>query len=77
LLDRPKTGFSVPLGPWIRGPLRDWAADLLTTPSLRQGPLDPARVDRAFRHLLAGRDDIALECWAYLQFESWRRTWCP
>jgi len=77
LLDRPKTGFSVPLGPWLRGPLRAWAEPLLDPAAVRNGPLDATHVAGMFRRLLSGHDDSALAVWACLQFESWRRTWLP
>jgi asparagine synthase (glutamine-hydrolysing) len=45
LIDRPKAGFAIPIGPWLRGPLRSWAEELLD-PALiqRQGWLQPERV---------------------------------
>ena len=48
LVDRPKRGFSVPLGQWLSGPLRGWAEDLLAPAKLAdEGLLDPAGVQRA------------------------------
>ena len=47
LVDRPKAGFTVPVGAWLRGPLRDWAESLLGEGQLRaEGFLDPERVRR-------------------------------
>jgi asparagine synthase (glutamine-hydrolysing) len=52
LIERPKTGFSIPVGDWLRGPLRDWANALLDEARLRQeGYLDPVTVGEAWRQL--------------------------
>ena len=47
LIDRPKTGFSIPLDDWLRGPLKAWAGDLLSPARLsRQGLFNSRRVGR-------------------------------
>lgn len=73
LVDRPKQGFVPPTGAWLRGALRDWAADLLTPASLQALPmLDAARVEQAWREHLAGRDRAAA-LWRVLMLADWRR----
>ena len=34
LFDRPKSGFSIPIGAWLRGPLKEWAGELLANAAL-------------------------------------------
>ena len=47
LVERPKMGFGIPLGEWLRGPLRDWAEALLDERRLREADLlDAAMVRR-------------------------------
>lgn len=75
LLDRPKTGFTVPLAGWLRGPLRPWAEPLLAPSSVRHGPLDATEVSGVWRRLCAGFDDAAPAAWALLMFEAWRARW--
>lgn len=55
--DRPKAGFSMPIGPWLRGPLRPWAEDLLD-PALirRQGWLKPEPIQHLWSAHLGGSD---------------------
>jgi asparagine synthase (glutamine-hydrolysing) len=73
LVERPKAGFGVPIGEWLRGPLRPWAEDLLEEGRLRrEGFLDPARVGRLWREHLGGRSSHALALWDVLMFEQWR-----
>ena len=72
LTDRPKRGFSVPLGDWLRGPLRDWAEALLDESRLRgEGFFDPAPVRRAWRRQLGGAA-CAHRLWSVLMFQAWR-----
>ena len=72
LVDRPKHGFDLPIGPWLSGPLRDWAEDLLAPQRLRdQGFLDPARIGVQWRQHLSGRPDCAHALWAALMVSAW------
>jgi asparagine synthase (glutamine-hydrolysing) len=72
LIDRPKTGFDPPLGVWLRGPLRDWAEDLLATSRLQeQGFLDPLAVRSCWDALQAGTRGLEYQLWAVLVFEAW------
>jgi asparagine synthase (glutamine-hydrolysing) len=76
ILDRPKMGFSVPLGAWLRGDLRPWAEALLTTDALeRDELLNAPVVQRAWRTMIAGSDENVLGLWAVLQLQQWRQRW--
>jgi len=71
LLDRPKAGFAMPIGAWLRGPLRPWAEDLLN-PSLlhRQGYLRPEPIQSTWRAHLKGADHTA-QLWVVLMWQAW------
>lgn len=74
LIDRPKAGFQVPVGDWIKGPLRDWAEDLLEPRAMRAGGwLDAALVKDRWEAHLAGKSDFAGAIWAILMFQAWMR----
>lgn len=76
LVDRPKTGFSVPLVQWMRGPLLEWSGDLLTAPSAERDALfERPQLMSAWRDLRQGRSEDALSLWVVLMFEAWRREW--
>jgi asparagine synthase (glutamine-hydrolysing) len=72
LIDRPKAGFAIPVGEWIRGPLRDWAESLLDTGRLRQeGFFDSATIEQTWRQHLSGRYDWTSRLWNVLMFQAW------
>jgi asparagine synthase (glutamine-hydrolysing) len=78
LIERPKTGFGLPLGAWLRGSLKPWAEELLGESRLkRQGILDPAPVRRAWQLHLSGRSDLENELWDILVFQAWIDEWMP
>lgn len=76
LFERPKQGFTVPIGDWLRGPLKDWAETLLDEQRLaREGYLNPAPVRQAWQEHLDGRGRHAHKLWTILMFQSWRERW--
>ena len=75
LVDRPKMGFGIPVGQWLRGPLRVWADELLDPVLVReQGFLDPSLVERRWNAHLEGRADLTLQIWSLLMFQAWLVT---
>ncbi len=73
LVERPKMGFGVPIDSWLRGPLREWAEDLLAESSLRAaGDLDPIRVRERWREHLSGRRNWQYQLWTVLMLQAWR-----
>jgi asparagine synthase (glutamine-hydrolysing) len=74
LFERPKAGFGIPVGQWIKGPLRDWAEDLLDPIRMRQeGYFDAALIGRRWAEHLSGRRDATPALWAVLMFQAWLR----
>ncbi len=77
LVDRPKTGFSIPLDDWLRGPLKSWASDLLSPERLRrQGLFEPEPVARALADHISGRRSRGYWLWNVLMAQAWHDTWC-
>ncbi|HEY8033761.1 MAG TPA: asparagine synthase C-terminal domain-containing protein, partial [Methylocella sp.] len=72
LIERPKSGFAIPLGEWLRGPLRDWAENLLEETRLeREGYLNAKLIREAWRQHLSCRYDRTVRLWTVLMFQAW------
>jgi asparagine synthase (glutamine-hydrolysing) len=78
LVDRPKMGFGLPIGSWLRGALAPWAENLLDERRLReQGLLDPGPIREAWELHRTGRRDLGYELWDVLVLQSWMDRWMP
>jgi asparagine synthase (glutamine-hydrolysing) len=76
VVDRPKRGFSVPLGQWLSGPLRGWAEDLLAPAKLaNEGLLNPAAVQRLWQRHLSKTEQNATALWNILMLQAWSERW--
>jgi asparagine synthase (glutamine-hydrolysing) len=72
LIERPKMGFTAPLGAWLRGDLRDWAAELLDERRLRaEGLFNPAVIAQRWREHGKGIRDWSESLWIILMFQAW------
>ncbi|HTO80396.1 MAG TPA: asparagine synthase (glutamine-hydrolyzing) [Methylocystis sp.] len=72
LVERPKAGFAIPIGAWLRGPLRGWADELLSESSLRAGGhLKVETVRRLWLEHRSGRRDWTMRLWNLLMFQAW------
>ena len=73
LFERPKAGFGIPVGDWLRGSLRDWAEDLLDRKRLAEGGFfDPELVHRRWQRHLRRETDATPALWSVLMFQAWQ-----
>lgn len=76
MIERPKAGFAIPIGTWLRGPLREWAEDLLSDSALAEQPaLDAAMIRGRWAEHIAGTHDRTGALWGVLMFQAWAREW--
>lgn len=76
LVDRPKMGFGVPIGDWLRGPLREWAEELLNRKNIEgQGYLNAELIQKKWQEHLSGKHNWQYHLWNILIFQSWHEKW--
>jgi asparagine synthase (glutamine-hydrolysing) len=76
LFERPKMGFGVPIGDWLRGPLRAWAEAELDEGKLRQtGYFKAEPIRKMWRQHCDGHRNLEAELWPVLMFQAWHEEW--
>ena len=76
LVERPKMGFGVPLADWLRGPLRNWAEDLMNEAGLSAGDIfDVEAIRSLWAEFLSGDNGRYFLIWNILMFQAWHRRW--
>ena len=76
LIERPKAGFAMPIGQWLRGPLRCWAEELLDPTAIKQqGYLRPEPIQLLWSQYLSGNFDHTTRLWTVLMWQAWLAEW--
>ncbi|MGN7611801.1 asparagine synthase (glutamine-hydrolyzing) [Magnetococcales bacterium HHB-1] len=76
LIERPKTGFAIPLDQWLRGDLKDWAEDLLSENGLKQeGYFHAETIRKLWKEHQSAEQNHQHALWSVLMFQAWKRYW--
>ena len=74
LIDRPKQGFGIPIDDWLRGPLKEWAEDLLLNPELlTHNIFNDNELQSYWQDHVDGRRQLGSSLWSILMFQAWYR----
>ena len=72
LIERPKSGFGIPIGQWLKGPLQEWAEELLSTQKLKNGGyFDVKQVREVWGQHISGKKNQQYQLWSILMFQAW------
>ncbi len=78
VMAQPKRGFSVPLEKWLRGPLRSWAGDLVSSSAIRHDAmLDAMHVQRLWNDFCHGQRGATNALWCVVMYAAWKQSWNP
>ena len=76
LFERPKMGFGIPLGQWLRTRLKPLLLDYLAADRLKkEGLFNPGLVEQKINEHLSGRANHQYRLWSLLMWEMWRERW--
>ena len=74
LFSRPKMGFSIPLDTWLKGPLKEWANELLQKKELENNYIDSKIVLQKWNEHLKEKRNWQYQLWPILIYQSWKRS---
>jgi asparagine synthase (glutamine-hydrolysing) len=77
LVDRPKMGFGIPIHTWLRGPLRSWAEELLSSPSTDIYKDFKATLMTTWQEHITQKHNHGYRLWNSLMMISWMESWKP
>ena len=75
MVDKPKSGFTIPLDDWLRGPLKIWAEELLFSAELHKHDIFELDNLRAiWQEHLGGKRQLGSTLWNILMFQAWYKV---
>ena len=75
LYNRPKQGFTIPVGDWLKDDLKEWAEDLLTEEKLTENGLDAKQIRKLWHNHLKGQGGNSVFLWTILTYQAWSAVW--